>query len=137
MAVITRTPKKVALVHETKPHLRFYRANGAIEAGSPCYLMANGLIAPTNAGAAGTAAPFVGCALADVGPNDPITVVFDGSIEGYDLSALAYGAKVYLSNTAGALDTVAGTVETAVGVVLPLNDGNPGTKVLYIQARPF
>jgi hypothetical protein len=39
-------------------------------------------------------------------------------VDGYDLSALAYGAKVYASDTSGRVDTVAGTSSLVVGTVV-------------------
>lgn len=39
-------------------------------------------------------------------------------VDGYVLDAIAYGAVVYVSNTAGAVDTVAGTVAAVVGRVV-------------------
>jgi hypothetical protein len=141
MADITRNARYIAPVTETKPHMRFYRADTAIERGQPCYLMANGNIAPTNAtapaaGVASSTETFVGIALSTVVANESTSVLWDGSLYGYDIAGLAYGAKVYLSNTPGALGDAAGGVSKVVGVVLPLSD-RPKTKVLYIQGRPF
>lgn len=136
MADITSTPARIAPVTETKPHMRFYRAGVAITRGQPCYLMTNGRIAPADASAAGTVGTFVGVALSTVDANEVTSVLWDGSLAGYTLTALNYGATVYISDTAGAFADAAGTVNKPVGVVLPLTDRD-ATKVLYIQARPF
>ncbi len=136
MADIAFNAARIAAVTETKPHMRFYRANSLITRGQPCYLMANGSIAPTAAGVAGTVNPFVGVAMSTVDANEVTSVLWDGSLGGYDLAAIPFGAPVYLSNTVGALGDTPGTVNKPVGVVLPLSDRDK-TKVLYIQARPF
>jgi hypothetical protein len=39
-------------------------------------------------------------------------------VDGVNLDALAYGAKVYASNTAGAIGDAAGTVSLVVGTVV-------------------
>lgn len=51
------------------------------------------------------------------------------------LDGLAYGAQVYLSNTAGRLADAAGTVAVVVGRVIPLWDQNPPTKILDLDLR--
>lgn len=48
-----------------------------------------------------------------------ITVIRQGVLDGYDLSALDYDAVVYLSDTDGRLSTVAGTTGKVVGRVIP------------------
>lgn len=48
-----------------------------------------------------------------------VTGVKKGLLDGFDLSALAIGAKVYLSNTDGALGDAPGTINTLVGRVQP------------------
>lgn len=128
MADLTRVPRNVAAVTETKPHMRFYHAGEDLEPGNPCELQADGSIIPLTGDGV-----FVGVALGYAAVGEPVSVLWDGSVEGFDLSALDYGAPVYASATAGA---VADTGTKAIGVVLPLTD-RPRTKVLYIQARPF
>jgi hypothetical protein len=46
----------------------------------------------------------------------PVTAIRIGVMDGWDFTALAYGAPVYLA-TAGGLDTAAGVVSTIVGEV--------------------
>lgn len=48
-----------------------------------------------------------------------VTGVKKGLLDGFDLSALSVGAKVYVSNTDGALADAVGTTTTLVGRVHP------------------
>lgn len=48
-----------------------------------------------------------------------VTAIRKGVVDGYDLSALAYDAPIYLSDTDGTLGDTAGTVSTVVGRVIP------------------
>ena len=131
MANLTRVPRNVAAVTETKPHMRVYHAGAELEAGMPCELQTDGSIIPMTADGV-----FVGVALGPAVVGEAVSVLWDGSIEGYNLSALAYGAPVYSSATAGAVADATSAGAKVIGVVLPLTD-RPRTKVLYIQARPF
>lgn len=62
------------------------------------------------------------------------TILSRGLLYGFNLSALAYGAPVYISDTAGALGGDAGdaTVDIIVGKVWRLSDKD-ATKVLFIN----
>lgn len=63
-----------------------------------------------------------GVAAADARRGQGATLLFNGEMDGYDLSALSYGAAVYLSETPGALaDAVpatAGASTVRVGTVI-------------------
>lgn len=50
---------------------------------------------------------------------NPVTGLRKGKVDGFELSALSYGQRVYLSDTDGALGDAAGTVPLAVGRVMP------------------
>ena len=66
----------------------------------------------------------------------PVTAIRRGVVDGYDISALAYDAAVYLSDTDGALADAAGTVSTVVGRVIPATSQPLGTandKLLLIS----
>lgn len=96
----------------------------------------NGKVVKASAAAAGTA-DVKGIGLARrPGANYGLTVLKQGVLEGFDLSSLAFGAAVYLSDTPGRLSTAAGTVSVIVGYVEPihnnLNGGTPG-KVLRVK----
>jgi hypothetical protein len=95
-------------------------AAGAINAGTPVYLDANGKFVAGDASAAGTAG-VIGVSIQTVtNANETITVVRNGWIDmGAALDALAMNASVYLSDTAGATADAAGTVSKVVGTVVP------------------
>lgn len=64
------------------------------------------------------------------------TAVRKGVVDGYALTALAYDAAVYLSDTDGTLADAAGTVSTVVGRVIPATATTTGTaydKLLQID----
>lgn len=84
------------------------------------------IIDPTTgkyAAARGTTAPLgrvYGLTLRAVKAGYGVTVLRSGIMDGWDLSALAYDAPVYLSDTAGGLlATAAGTVTVVIGRVVP------------------
>jgi hypothetical protein len=62
------------------------------------------------------------------------TGVQRGKIAGFDLSGVAHGASVFLSNTDKSLDTAAGTVSTVVGQVISgtANAAQPHDKILEV-----
>lgn len=102
-------------------------AGVAITAGQPV------IIDPTTgkwALARGTTAPLAriyGVAARTVAAGEALTAIRLGTLDGYDLSAMAYDAPVYLSDTLGTLGTTAGTVSTVVGRVVPATATSLGT----------
>lgn len=94
-----------------------------ITAGQLVRINTDGLWEPANAGAAGTADVY-GVARGSVRAGFALTAIHEGVMDGWDLSGVDFGSPVYLSNTAGAVDTAAGTVSTVVGRVIPIH-GNP------------
>jgi hypothetical protein len=64
------------------------------------------------------------------------TALRKGVVSGYDLSALDYGAKVYLSDADGMLADTPGTIERHVATVIPVFSqtlGNPADKLLLVD----
>lgn len=86
-----------------------------------------------------TAAPnarIFGVATRTVVAGEALTVVRKGPVDGYNLTALAYDADVFLSNTAGALADAAGTVSVKVGRVVSawaVSLGTAADKLLYVD----
>ena len=61
-----------------------------------------------------------------------VEVLTRGLVAGFTLTSQAYGATIYLSDTAtGILGDAAGTVSTKIGRVWPSSDGSL-TKVLFV-----
>lgn len=106
-------------------------ANVAITALQACYFDATtGNLVLSDASVAGTA-KFDGIAMNGAGAEGPVTLLKEGAVHGLDVSALDYGALLYLSDTAGAVADAAGTVSVVIGKVIKLN----GEKVAYFDAR--
>lgn len=90
-------------------------AGAALVAGSGVRYDANGRFIAALADTAPNA-NLVGVIDKSVAIYQPVTAIRIGVMDGWDFTALAYGAPVYLA-TAGGLDTAAGTVSTIVGEV--------------------
>jgi hypothetical protein len=91
---------------------------------------ATGKVAPADANGSGTI-QVRGIALNGGGAGQAIDVLQDGECYGFSLSGLNYDAAVYLSNTAGALGTAAGSTSAVCGRVAALSDSSL-TKVLRV-----
>jgi hypothetical protein len=63
------------------------------------------------------------------------TALRRGIMDGWDLSALAHDAPVFVSNTDGALDSAAGTLSIQIGRVLPVWGEALGSvsRVLWVE----
>lgn len=66
-------------------------------------------------------------ALRTVAAGIALTALKKGEVDGFDLSALAYGANLFMSNTAGAIGTTAGTTSKIVGQVVSAHSQTLGT----------
>lgn len=87
-------------------------------------------------GSSAAEARIFGVATKTVKSGFPLTVIRKGSMDGYDLSGMAYDAPIYLSDTDGRLSTVAGTVSTVVGRVMAATGnllGDGFDKVAFID----
>lgn len=84
---------------------------------------------------AGAGLPTRGIALNTIAANETTTFVRKGLLNvGSALDALAYGATVYLSDTAdGILADTAGTVSTVVGYVVPGYASTTPDKLLFVD----
>lgn len=123
MAVITVTAARVAPLFENM-ETRTVRMSAAVTAGQLVYITAAGLGALASGAVAGTAQAR-GIALRAAAIGEVTSILLQGEVEGFDVSGLNYDVPVYVSDTAGALDTAAGTVNVIVGrvVSIPLSNG--------------
>lgn len=112
-------------------------ASSAITAGAPVYIVAaTGKVAPSDGNGAGVIATCFGIATRTVAAGEAVTVVRRGLLDGYDLSALNFGVKVYVSDTVGLLADAAGTTSIVVGIVVPANGqavGSTADKLLLVE----
>ena len=108
-------------------------ADEAIAQGEAVYfLTAAGTVGIADANVANKQ-QFRGVALEGVGTGQAVSVLKRGHVAGYTVSALSYDDILYLSDTAGDLSTVAGTLTVNCGRVVALSDKD-NTAVVYIDA---
>lgn len=134
MTDLTITAAKVASIypesHEVYDLIK--AAATTLTKGQAVYVNTSGLAALTDANAGSGAEAVKGIVLNVRG--NAVSVMKRGWLEGMGISSLAYGAKVWLSDTAGALaDAPSATNPVCVGVVLPLPNHPTLTKALYID----
>ena len=134
MTAITLTAAQISAVDPIKATIRNYIAKVALTKGVPVFIDGTtGKIDIADGNGSGTK-QFRGITLDAGGIGAGIRVLEDGDVYGYDLSGLSYDAVVYISDTAGSLDTAAGTVTVIVGRVAPMSD-QALTKVLRVQTQ--
>lgn len=107
----------------------------AITAGAPVLFDTNGKWINADANASGKEGAW-GIATRTVAAGQSLTVVRRGLMSGWDLSSQAFGAAVYVSNTAGALADAAGSASVQVAHVVPVHGtGTNATadKALYVE----
>jgi len=106
----------------------------AINAGQPVRLdTSTGYYTLAN-GSSTAEARVIGIALVTARANEPVSVLRKGLLAvGSALSAKAYDAAVYLSDTDGTLADSAGTVSTVVGRVWPAHGNTTADKLIYID----
>lgn len=105
-----------------------------LAAGDLVRLDASGFFTGAN-GTTTTENNFVGILLTGGIAGESASAIFGGKVAGFDLSALAFGAPVYASDTDKTLGTTVGTVSTIVGRVYPGKaSGGTYDKVLKVRA---
>lgn len=108
----------------------------AIEAGAAVLINTSGLFANADASVVGTADVY-GIAVRKVAAGEAVTAVAKGVLGGFDFTAQAYSAKIFLSDTnVGRLGDAAGTVSVTIGRVIPANGvtrGSSPKKLLQVR----
>jgi hypothetical protein len=130
--------KPISRVHPENDEVYTFVPNLAITQGQAVSLNSSGkaVLADANDSStdSGSAQQFKGIALEKAGTRQGVSILKRGVVAGFDLSGLAYGAKVYLSDNAGNLATAASATKTVVvGQVTAMSDSDL-TKVLYVDA---
>lgn len=134
MTDLTITAAKVARIYPESDEVfdLIKAAATTLTKGQAVYVNTSGLAALTDANAGSGAEGVKGIVIGVRG--NAVSVLKRGWLEGMGVSGLAYGAKVYLSDTAGALsDAPSATNPVCVGVVMPLPNHPTLTKALYID----
>lgn len=131
---IALTAAQVGLVDPLKATVKSYIAGATITKGQVVALATDGTIDPADASAGGgyLFEQVVGVALNGGGAGQAIDVVRKGEIYGFTVSGMDSGDLVYVSDTAGSLSTVAGTVTVIVGRIAPLADKS-ATEVISLD----
>lgn len=106
-------------------HQETLTAAADLTAGQPVRINSAGKFAAALADTA-TNADMFGIVIQSAKAGQGVTVVRKGILAGMDLDALAYWAKVYLSDT-GAMASSAGTSSRVIGHVVPLRGQVPGS----------
>jgi hypothetical protein len=109
----------------------------AITPGAPVRIDASGLFVNGNGTVVGEAAIYgIAVGQAIVAAGMPLTAVRIGRLDGFDFTAQAYGALIYVSDTDARLGDVAGTVARTAGRVVPATASLPGVafdKILEVD----
>lgn len=132
MGNITVVAAKVAAIFPAKATIFDAEAAVALERGDVVYVNSNGKAALADASAAGTIGNMA-VVLNKAGAGSGVSVLKEGHVAGYDLAAMAYGDKAYVSDTAGALGTTAGTVSSIAGSVVAIPQVGGPVKALYVE----
>lgn len=131
MTVIVVTAANVEPVNPENAEIYNGIAEEALTKGLALYQTTTGTFGIADANVAGKQ-QFRGVALDKVNAGEGFSYMKQGILPGYTLGG-TYDDEVYLSDTAGAFDTVTGTLLVKCGRVIAMSD--PAlTKVLYIEA---
>jgi hypothetical protein len=128
MTAIALTVANIARNMDTKT--RSYIAAETITAGQAVYKLAAGTVGVADANASGKK-QYRGIAINGGAAGVPIMVAYFGSVDGFTLTG-DVDTLIYLSDTAGGLDTAAGSTTVPVGRVDMRDDG---TKFLFTDVN--
>ena len=130
---VALTAAQIGAVDPIKADIRSYTAGSTITKGQAVAISADKFVDPADASTGGgLLIQFRGIALNDAAAGQVVDVLHEGEMYGFTVSGLTAGDVIYLSNTTGALSTVAGDVNVKCGVVTPLNDSPTYTLVVRI-----
>lgn len=130
MTVITVTAAQVAVVFPEQSEIYNVVLAEAVTKGQALYQTTSGTYGIAQADAVAKR-QFRGIALEAANSGEGISMLKQGILAGYTLAT--YDDEVYLSDTAGALDTAPGTLLVKCGRVMSLADPSL-TEVLYVEA---
>jgi len=130
---VALTAAQIGVVDPIKATIRSYTAGSTITKGQAVAINTDKFVDPADASTGGALLiQFRGIALNAAAAGQPVDVLHDGEMYGFTVSSLTSGDVLYLSNTVGALSTVAGDVNVKCGVVVALNDAPTYTYVVRI-----
>lgn len=132
MADLTVASAGVAPVFPIESTVRSFIASAAITAGQVISLTTAGKAQVADANAVGKAEGKLYLALNAAGTGQAVDGLELGEVYGIGVSGLNVGAKVYLSDTAGALSDTPGNILRELGTVAAISD-SANTKILKFQ----
>lgn len=127
---LTVTAAQVAAVFPDKCEIVDMLAAVAITAGQAVYQLAAGTVGVADANGSGTL-QFRGIALRAAGAGQVVPVLKRGWCAGFSVAAVNCDSALYLSDTAGAIATSAGSTSINVGRVTALSNA---ARLVYIEA---
>jgi hypothetical protein len=137
MGDISVNGAQVQMIYPDRAEAYDQIAAETLTGGAACYLTSAGKQGLADANASGKeqcTGVMIPNVASGVGAGQGFTLLRRGHVAGFDLSGLAYGALVYLSDTPGKLaDAASATKTVRVGRVVALPDSSL-TKALYIDA---
>lgn len=134
MSDVVVTAVQIAPIFPEKAVIFPAVAAAAITKGQLVYFTAAGKVDVADGNGSGTTAPC-GVALEAAGAGQATSVLKEGHVFGFTVSALANWDPLYMSDTAGALGTTAGSASVIVGRVVPMSDAGTYTKVFYVDLK--
>lgn len=123
------TPNRVSPVTDIAPRQKFYRAGVELTAGQLVRLGADGLI---YLGSNGNPNDLVGITTGPAQVGEAVSVLFDGTLYGFDLSNVPCGARLYTSTTLGAIADMPPTSGSRNLGTAVVTTERPPQKVLYV-----
>jgi hypothetical protein len=132
MADIVVTADNVAVLYPRHAETYDGIAAAAITAGQILYTNSSGKLDLYDSNGSGTLQP-TGMALNSVGAGQAVSYLKRGFVAGFTISALAYDAALYGSNTAGALADAAGASSVILGRIKAIPDSP--SKALWFEAN--
>lgn len=134
MTAIALTAAQIAPVYPDKAEIYDFVAAASITAGQAVYLASTGTVNLADANGSGTL-QFRGIALNAAAAGQAVSVLKKGHCYGFTVSGLTIDDIAYLSDTAGGLDTSAGSTSVICGRVMCVPDKPTYTKVLWVEAN--
>lgn len=122
MTAVALTAKYIRPLPHNGAVLQKHTAGGAITVGQVVALASDGYCDPADANGSQALSMGIGIAVASydgetsIAAGDPVTVCVFGPVAGF--TGMTPGANHYVSDTAGALDTAAGTFDRIVGYAI-------------------
>lgn len=128
-AIATDTTRNVNVVFAEVAEIRDFREAETLAVGDVAYVNAAGKAGKADANVSGKEQAR-GIVVKRQGTT--VSIMKRGYLSGFDIAALAYDAQVFLSDTAGKLDTAAGTLAVPCGRVSCYTNDSL-TKILYVE----